>query len=233
MRILAIDTTTEACSAALLAGERLYARAEEPGRGAAERILTMVDEVLAEAGTTLGAVDAIAACIGPGGFTGVRICVATAQGLAFGAGIPVVPVTSLEALAASAARGQAANVLACLDARMNELYWSCFGVDAAGAVVELQSPRVSAAADVALPPVASPGRPWRGIGRGLAASPELAGRLGLAVADGDERALPDARWIARLAAARLGQPGAAVDPAALNPLYVRDTVARTEAERSR
>src|SRR5271169_2357906 len=99
MRILAIDSTTEACSAALLIGDAVFARSEEPGRGHSDRILAMVDEILAEAGIALGALDGIAAGIGPGSFTGVRISVAAAQGLAFGAALPVVPISGLEALA--------------------------------------------------------------------------------------------------------------------------------------
>jgi tRNA threonylcarbamoyl adenosine modification protein YeaZ len=94
VRVLALDTATEACSVALLAGDDLIGRYEEPGRGHAAQILGMVDAVLAEAGVTLSMLDGIAASVGPGAFTGVRISVAVAQGLAFGAGLAVAAVTT-------------------------------------------------------------------------------------------------------------------------------------------
>src|SRR5271165_5055248 len=120
MRVLALDAATEACSVALLDGDRLYARHEEFGKGHADRLLAMVDEVLAEAVLTLSALDGIAASIGPGAFTGVRITVSVAQGLGFGAALPIVPVSTLETLAQQAlqAMPDEQRVLACLDARM-------------------------------------------------------------------------------------------------------------------
>src|SRR5208283_2224346 len=135
MRLLALDTATEACSVSLLTERGLTGRFAEVGRGHAERILGMVDEVLAEAGVGLSMLDGIAASVGPGAFTGVRICVSVAQGLAFGAGLPVVPITTLEALALKAMQGGAQQALACLDARMGEVYWGCFAADAARALV--------------------------------------------------------------------------------------------------
>src|SRR5450631_346433 len=129
MRMLALDTSTEACSVALLTDTDLFGISEEVGRGHAERILGMVDAVLREAGLVLGMLDGIAASIGPGAFTGVRISVSVAQGLAFGAQLPVVAVTTLEALALQAIRGGADQAIACLDARMVESYWGCFTAD--------------------------------------------------------------------------------------------------------
>ncbi len=99
MRVLAMDTATEACSVALVTDAGVIGRYAEVGRGHAEEILGMVSAVLGEAGIPLGRLDGIAAGIGPGSFTGVRISVSVAQGLAFGAGLPVIPLTSLEALA--------------------------------------------------------------------------------------------------------------------------------------
>src|ERR1700723_308317 len=125
MRVLALDAATEACSVALLSGDELTSRFAEGGRSHAQQVLDMVQAVLAEAQVSLSMLDGIAASIGPGAFTGVRISVAVAQGLAFGAGLRVAPVTTLEALALQALQGSPGApgpVLACLDARMGEVY---------------------------------------------------------------------------------------------------------------
>jgi len=228
MRVLALDTTTEACSAAILTDTGLFGMAEEVGRGHAERILGMVDAVLQESGLALGMLDGIAACIGPGAFTGVRISVAVAQGLAFGADVPVVAVSTLEALAYQAIRGGATRAMACLDARMGEIYWGCFSQDAARGLSACGIPVVGAAADV-IPQFA--GAPFHGIGRGFGAYPALEGLAGAIVTAGARAALPDARDMARLGAIRLAA-GEGRDPADLTPLYLRDKVALTEIERA-
>jgi tRNA threonylcarbamoyladenosine biosynthesis protein TsaB len=227
MRVLALDTTTEACSAAVLTDTGLFGMLEEVGRGHAERILGMVEAVLREAGLVLGMLDGIAASVGPGAFTGVRISVSTAQGLAFGAHVPVVAVTTLEALAMQAIRGGAQQAIACLDARMGEIYWGSFRADAERGLVACGASAVGAAAQVAVP---FPG-PFHGIGRGLAAYPVLEALPGVILAPGARTALPDARDMARLGAIRLAA-GEGRDPADLMPLYLRDKVALTEAERS-
>src|ERR1700731_3115749 len=137
MRVLAVDTATEASSVALLSGDELLSRYAEGGLSHAQQILGMVEAVLAEAQVFLSMLDGIAASIGPGSFTGVRISVAVAQGLAFGAGLLVAPVSTLEALAfqvlgPGGVMGFGAGpVLACLDARMGEVYWGCFTPDSA------------------------------------------------------------------------------------------------------
>lgn len=249
MRILALDATTEACSVALLdadapldldaplAGDALIWRYEELGKGHADRIIAMVDEVLGQAGLRLAALDGIAASIGPGAFTGVRITVAVAQGLAFGAALPIVPVSTLEALALQAMLGDAARrshargpgdqrVLACLDARMGEVYWGCFARDALRGVRATSAARVSAPNLVSL----ADGLAHRGIGRGFSAHPELKGLAGLELAPEDRQALPQAQAIARLGHVRL-RAGDARDPADFAPLYLRDKVALTETER--
>jgi tRNA threonylcarbamoyladenosine biosynthesis protein TsaB len=224
--VLAVDAATEACSVALLNGDALNGRSSEGGLSHARRILGMVDEVLAEAGMTLSMLDGIAASIGPGAFTGVRISVAVAQGLAFGADLPAVGITTLEALAYRIVHNGAAGALACLDARMGEVYWGCFTADAERGLTAEGAARVGPPASVVLPPIGG----YRGIGRGFAAYPALAALPGLEIHPEDIRALPDAREFARLGALRLGL-GEGIDPAALSPLYLRDKVALTEAER--
>jgi tRNA threonylcarbamoyladenosine biosynthesis protein TsaB len=241
MRVLALDTATEACSVALLIGDEFICRFEEPGRGHSGRVLDMVSGVLAEGGVVLGALDGIAASVGPGSFTGVRISVAAAQGLAFGANLPVVPVSTLEALSLQVLREGAEAALACLDARMGEVYWGCFAVDAAVGVTAIGESRVGAPGSVALPAITGSGRggagaagaaaAYQGIGRGFAAYPALAEIPGVILAPHRAGALPHAREMARLGAIRL-KAGEGRDPAALEALYLRNKVALTTAERA-
>jgi tRNA threonylcarbamoyladenosine biosynthesis protein TsaB len=226
MRVLALDTATEACSVALLTDQGLSGQWAEVGRGHAEQILGMVEAVLANGGVSLSMLDGIAASVGPGAFTGVRISVSVAQGLAFGAGLPVVPITTLEALALQAMEEGTQQALACLDARMGEVYWGCFAADPARGVAALGALTVGPPAQVRFP---GAGR-YRGIGRGFAAYPGLAQLTGI---DPEVRAdaLPDARHMARLGALRLAA-GERMDPAELQPQYLRDKVALTELERA-
>ena len=125
MKILTLDTATEACSAALLCGDNVYERHEIAPRRHAELILPMVDAVLALAGVGLNELDAIAFGRGPGAFTGVRIAAGVTQGLALGAGLPVIPISSLAALA-QPALDKAAIILPAIDARMGEIYWATY-----------------------------------------------------------------------------------------------------------
>ena len=129
MKILALDTATEACSAALLCGAAVHERHEIAPRRHAELILPMVDGVLADAGLGLQDLDAIAFGRGPGAFTGVRIAAGVTQGLALGAGLPVIPLSSLATLAQGATDGahhRSAVLLPALDARMGEVYWAAY-----------------------------------------------------------------------------------------------------------
>jgi tRNA threonylcarbamoyladenosine biosynthesis protein TsaB len=154
-----------------------------------------------------------------------------AQGLAFGADLPVIPVTTLEALAYQSMRSGAAHALACLDARMGEVYWGCFAADPVEGLVAISAARVGPPGSVVLPAVVLPaGGVYRGIGRGFAAYPALAALPGLQLETGDREALPDGREFAALGARRLAR-GEGQDPADLRPLYLRDKVALTEAER--
>ena len=233
MRVLALDAATEACSVALLvsrdatlAGAEVIGRYEESGKSHAQKILDMAEALLAEAQVPWSALDGIAASVGPGAFTGVRVSVAVAQGLAFGAGLPVVPVTTLEALAWAVMQHGVTHALACLDARMGEVYWGCFAAHPAKGLIASSPARVSAPDGVVLPlPCAH-----RGIGRGFSAYPLLAALPGVIVEPADGRALPNAREFASLGALRL-VAGEGRDSADLSPLYLRDKVALTEAER--
>jgi tRNA threonylcarbamoyladenosine biosynthesis protein TsaB len=244
MKILALDTATEGCSAALLIGGQITGRELELGRGHAEHILPMIDALLAEGGMSLGALDAIAFGRGPGGFTGVRLAASVTQGLAFGAGLPVVPVSDLRAVAQRAlglgaastestapvsgeyppmGRDNPANrVIVCNDARMREVYWACFEqIDGLAALIgdeSVGSPEaVAIPAGWASPPLAA--------GRGFAAYPQLRSRLQPRLAAIHDRMLPRAHEIALLAAPML-QKGGALPPEQAAPVYLRDEVAQ-------
>jgi len=212
---------------ALLSGDELIGRSVEGGLSHAQQVLGMVEAILAEAQVSLSMLDGIAASIGPGAFTGVRITVAVAQGLAFGADLPVVPVTTLEALAFQVVRRGGAHALACLDARMGEVYWECFAADSRRGLAANNPASVGPPESVVLPAAGV----YRGIGRGFAAYPARFALPGLTVEPADGHALPNAREFAALGAMRFGL-GEGLDPADLSPLYVRDKVALTEAERA-
>jgi tRNA threonylcarbamoyladenosine biosynthesis protein TsaB len=230
VRVLALDAATEACSVALLRDGEVLLRSLESGKSHAQQLLALVEEVLAEAQLSLPMLDGIAASVGPGAFSGVRISVAVAQGLAFGADLKAVPVTTLQALAAQVLPSGDARAIACLDARMGEVYWGCFEADAVRGVSEVFGSGVAAPGSVLDEMAGRSGR-YIGIGRGFSAYPSLESIAGLAINADQRRALPSAREIARLGALEL-RNGGGVDPADLQPVYLRDKVALTEAERA-
>ena len=223
MKILALDTATEACSVSLCIGDRTIDRYVELERGHAEQLLPMVDSVLAEGGIALTALDAIAFGRGPGGFTGVRLAASVAQGLAFGAQVGVVPVSNLAAVAQRVIQMNPSvqRVLVANDARMKEVYWAPFEVE--GVVLTSGTEHVSAAAEVLLPPGSGV---WAAAGRGLRAWPELAERCRVAGAELHIDLLPRASEVLMLA-----RPAVAarqtLDPADALPVYVRDRVTQT------
>ena len=192
--------------------------------GGSERLLPWANELLAEAGLGLKQLDGIAFGAGPGGFTGLRLACGVAQGLAFGLDLPVVPVGTLAALALAA--GDGCN-LACLDARMNEIYLAAYRV-AGESVEEVMAPKVGAGEAAPLPD----GAGWRGVGDGFAIAhgATLRQRMGDRLVGVDTNAFPTAAAVARLAAPVLAA-GSGVDAALAAPLYVRDKVALTTAER--
>ena len=231
MKLLAFDASTNWLSVACGAGEAWCVRGEPAGQAHSERLLPLVDAVLAEAGWSLRSLDGIAFGAGPGSFTGVRIACGVAQGLGLGADLPLVPVPTLLALAQAAWRGHAAthvatHVVACLDARMREVYVAAYAREQ-GRWNEVLAPAVLPPAAVAVP---SAGRAaWLGTGGGFAAYPALAEQLGLLRVDAD--AVPDARAIGELAQPRLAA-GQGIAAAEAMPLYVRHRVALTTAERA-
>jgi tRNA threonylcarbamoyladenosine biosynthesis protein TsaB len=223
VRILAIDTATESCSAALLIDQQLLQRGQLLERGHAEAILPMVDGLLAAAGVTLTTLTAIAFGRGPGAFTGVRLAASVTQGLAFGAGLPVVPVSDLRALAQRALDTEAtiAAVLVCTDARMHEVYWGYFERAPDGLARAVGAEHVSRPTGVQLPQP-GPGR-LAGVGSGFAAYPQLHADLPLDVVL--EGLLPRAAEIARLAVPDV-MAGRFLPAEQALPVYLRDDVTR-------
>ncbi|MCL7462879.1 tRNA (adenosine(37)-N6)-threonylcarbamoyltransferase complex dimerization subunit type 1 TsaB [Pseudomonas sp. NW5] len=216
--LLALDTATEACSVALAHEGRLISRYEVIPRLHAQRVLPMVQEVLAEAGLSLSAVDAIAFGRGPGAFTGVRIAVGVVQGLAFALDRPVLPVSTLAALAQRAWREHAAEqVASAIDARMDEVYWGCFQLQD-GVMQPAGLEQVLLPEQVALPRGAAGA--WFGAGTGWG----YAARLAVQVPACNAALLPDARDLLTLAQAAWAR-GEWVSADQAQPIYLRDNVA--------
>ena len=226
MKILAFDTSTHWLSVACGDGDAWVTRAEHAGEGSSERLLPLIDAVLAEAGVTLRDLDGIAFGAGPGSFTGVRIACGVAQGLALGAGAAAGAGVDARGAGAKRRGGStgATRVVACLDARMREVYLAAYERDGDG-WRERHAPAVAEPDGVALADVDG----WTGAGDGFAAYPALGATLALSGVDAD--ATPDARAIATLALPRLAA-GEGVAAGAARPFYVRHRVALTTAERA-
>lgn len=232
MKLLALDTASGLCSAALQVDGQLLLRETSTSREHAQLLLPMVQSLLTEAGLTLVQLDAIAFGRGPGSFTGLRVAAALTQGLAYGADLPVLPVSDLRALAQRAAQLSPADapLLACMDARMQELYWALFEPGAPGAVVadapeQLCTPALLTAR---LGPAAAVSRQWRGAGMGLAVWQASADAPPLDATRLLTTAEPSAREIALLGAADWAA-GRAQAPEAALPVYLRDDVAKPPA----
>jgi len=225
MRLLALDTSTEACSAALLIDGATTLRFEITERSHAELILPMVDSLLLEAGLELHDLDGLAFGRGPGGFTGLRIATGVIQGLAFGANLPVAPVSSLAAVAEQVPASEGEAVLVCNDARMGEVYWAAFRSDGSGGVEALTAESVSPPDRVPFDVAAL----RHAAGNGIARHPALRQRLESAALQVHDGLYPRADAIARLGARELAAGRSVAADMAL-PVYVRDNVARPSGD---
>jgi tRNA threonylcarbamoyladenosine biosynthesis protein TsaB len=247
MRLLAFETATEACSVALWIDGDVRERFEIAPRRHAELALPWADALLAGAGIARRELDAIAVGRGPGAFTGVRLAVAIAQGIALALDRPVLPVSTLAALAmqgeedrsrtigsrsnerpnaAREGRNEEDRVLAAIDARMGEIYLGEFARDADGLVAPLRDERLARPDAVDFPDDGN----WIGIGTGFAAEKgALVKALGSRLTRCEPDALPHAAAVAKLAA-RAFASGEAVAPERVEPAYLRDQVALTLAE---
>ena len=223
MRILAIDTATEACSVALWNDGTIFAHFEECPREHTQRILPLVKTILTEGNTSLTDLDALAYGRGPGSFTGVRIGIGIAQGLALGADLPMIGVSTLATMAQGAWRMTGATrVLAAIDARMGEVYWAEYTRDENGVWHGEET-------EAELKPEAVTGRlkqlsgEWATVGTGWPAWPEMAKDTGLTLVDGN-MLLPAAEDMLPIACQLLAA-GKTVAVEHAEPVYLRNTVA--------
>ncbi len=245
MKILALDTATEACSAALLSNGNVYERHEIAPRRHAELILAMVDGVLAQAGLGLNDLDAIAFGRGPGAFTGVRIAAGVTQGLALGAGLPVIPLSTLATLAQGAidksagsgfgrpqgarrvgatdgAHHKSATLLPAIDARMGEIYWATYASAQDGLVRLVSEEQVTSPDAVQVPA----NKQIFGVGSGWATyRARLEGILDKQITGIDPECYPLAKDMLPLAVREFNAERYVPAEQAL-PVYLRDNVVK-------
>jgi tRNA threonylcarbamoyladenosine biosynthesis protein TsaB len=220
-RLLAFDTSTEQLSVAVRRGDALFAHSGAGGAQSSTTLIPLIQQLLAEAGLALSQLDAIAFGRGPGSFTGLRTACSVAQGLGFGAGVRLLPIDTLHAVAEEAReRFGARQVVALLDARMEQVYAADYDFDAPG--IPGSEARLLAPEDVQIPAAgwALAGNAFQAYGARL---PGTAAR---------HEVLPTASAMLRLAPGLIAA-GRTVAPADAWPLYVRDKVAQTTEERMR
>ncbi len=219
VKILALETATAGCSVALHTGKEILERFEVAPQRHAELILPMVNDLLNSAGMSLRQLDAIAVGQGPGSFMGVRIAIGVAQGLAYGADLPVLPISSLQILAQSAFQKYSCQkVIAGWDARMNAIYWGVYILDR-GRMMVFEKEALSSPPDIA-PPEGNDwvlaGNAWQAyqsqLHPGMAALPYFTGLY------------PQAGALIELATADY-LAGKTRSPFELEPVYLRDQVA--------
>ena len=222
-RILALDTATEACSVALYLDGEVREHFDILPRQHSQQILPMIEAILAEHGQSMMALDAIAFGRGPGAFTGVRIATGIAQGLAFAADLPVIPVSTLAALAQLGFRQYGAqNVLATIDARMDEIYQALYCADN-GVMVLQGTEQVSPPETVAVETMSDN---LVGVGSGWL----YRDRIAVPVSQCYPDEYPHAADIALLASVALAR-GEGVTAEQALPVYLRDNVAKKKHER--
>ena len=241
MTILAIDTSTQWCSVALVnpqgdsgqpqspLSSGALVRHENLGPESSQHALDWVEALLDEAQLSFRDLTAIAVGIGPGAFTGIRIGVGIVQGMAFAADLPCLPIVCLDAVALEGIRhlGLKENdqVIAATDARMSEVYWARYVVQANGLPERQDDVFLSAPKDIDVPVT-----PFALVGNAVSAYPEEMLAMRQQAMAIDESAVPHARSIAQLGLDAL-EKGLQVSAAELQPIYVRDKVAQTIAER--
>jgi tRNA threonylcarbamoyladenosine biosynthesis protein TsaB len=224
VKLLALDTSSEGCSAALLVDDRVAERFDLAPRGHTRLLMPMIRELLAEGELVPADLDALAFACGPGSFTGLRIATGVVQGLAYGLGIPVVPVSSLAAVAEDAINlwklVDGDGIAVAFDARMGEVYWACF-ICRKGQPELMGGEQVCAPTSVALADGASR---WFGAGQGWRLREAFPGNVTNTMARIDDTLLPRASRVAGIAG-RAFRAGAGVPAEQAQPVYIRDEVA--------
>ncbi|RRQ20638.1 tRNA (adenosine(37)-N6)-threonylcarbamoyltransferase complex dimerization subunit type 1 TsaB [Thiohalobacter thiocyanaticus] len=223
--ILALDTATEACSAALYVQGDMTSTCQVDPRGHARNILPMIEELLNGAGLAIRELNAIAFGRGPGSFTGLRIAAGITQGLAFGAGLPVIPVSTLATLAQGSDNDE---VLAAIDARMHEVYWGAFRRDRDGVMQPVVDETVRPPDRVTCPGQGewqARGSGWKTYGEAL--NNHCTGRI----VQYEPDALPHAADMIPIAL-QLYRQGRTVSAEQAVPIYLRDQVVQTPSKSS-
>lgn len=227
MKILAIDTATEACSAALYVDGEINQQYRVAPREHSHIILPMIDQLLDEAGIRVSELDALAFGRGPGSFMGVRIAAGVTQGIAFARDLPVVPISTLAAIAQTAyAETGASSVLSAIDARMNEVYWGAYRLSEHGCMHLVGEESVIAPERVSKPAEGG----WTGAGSGWSSYGEiLKAAVGPGVLSGQmHECFPTAESIVKLAVSEY-LAGRHVPASQAVPVYLRDNVAKKSA----
>jgi len=227
MKILAVDTATEACSAALYIDGETIAEYQLAPREHTQLILQMVSRLLQQADISITGLDALAFGRGPGSFTGVRIATGIVQGLAFASDLPVVPISTLASISQLVAEAhQHKSVIAGIDARMGEVYWGCYQLADNGLMSLQGSEQVSAPEKIELT-----GTGWAGAGTAWGSYHDaLSLKLGHQLSHFYADYLPHSRSIVQLAVSDY-QQGLAVDAARAQPVYLRNNVAKKSTKK--
>ncbi|MCQ8105239.1 tRNA (adenosine(37)-N6)-threonylcarbamoyltransferase complex dimerization subunit type 1 TsaB [Methylomonas sp. SURF-2] len=227
MKLLAVETSTDACSAALFIDGEIREKFELAPREHTKLILPMIDSLMADAQLKPQQLDAVALSRGPGSFTGVRIATGVVHGIAFGADIPVVPVSTLAAIAQDFFDRQPEDAaFVAMDARMHEIFWGVYRRNTLGLAKLLGHEAVTPAGEVSFPDLTG-----AGVGSGWTVHGETLGALlGSRVKKIDSEVWPRAACIARLGAHDFAN-GLAVPVEQAMPVYLRDKVAKKQSER--
>ena len=232
--ILALDTSSEGCSAALIKGGKVTSAFEIVPREHTRKIIPMIQQVLADSATKPEALDAIAFGRGPGSFTGLRIAAGVTQGLAYGLGISVIPVSTLEAMALEASIvGGHKRVITAIDARMDEVYWGAFEINSGGEftdynVTSIQPEVVCKPEHVSLVEGYMSGLQFSAVGSGCSFAQRMPENIQAHFSVIDEGLVAKAEYIARIAdrkyCAAKGESDDIVTAEQAIPVYLRDTV---------
>jgi tRNA threonylcarbamoyladenosine biosynthesis protein TsaB len=228
--ILAIETATEACSAALAIGDNITTRFEIAPREHTKLILTMMDNVLAQAGVALAQINAVAFGRGPGAFTGVRIATGVAHGIALATDKPLLPISTLAAIAQQMYQQQgAAHCFAAIDARMEEIYWGAYSAN--NGLMTLQGEEVVSKPNILQVAANAKKSAWIAAGSGWDAHEQQLNTAIIPHLNKIDNILPSAQYIAQLAVKEY-QEGKGVTAEQAQPIYLRDKIAQTVVERN-